>query len=70
METITPIENAIKAVEKINARLDLASPLLSLATNLTDTAVAFAGQGRLALATEMLAVANQIMDIANAELAK
>lgn len=68
MNTNTELENAFNAVAEIDARLDLAKPLMDLATDLTTAAVKFAKIGRLDWANETLGIVNQVMELANKHL--
>jgi hypothetical protein len=62
------LEHALSSVAELTARLDKVSPLMELATLLTDTAVSMASTGNFELATKMLILSSDIMDVANIDL--
>jgi len=70
MNTNETLEHALNSVADLTARLDKVSPLMELATTLTDTAVTMASAGNFELATKMLALSSDIIDIADTHLSK
>jgi hypothetical protein len=62
------LEHALNSVADLTARLDKVSPLMELATTLTDTAVSLAASGNFELATKMLILSSDIMDVADIHL--
>lgn len=68
MNTNTELENALNAVAEIDARLDLAKPLMELAIDLTNSAVKLFGMGKLDWANETLAIANKVLELGNKHL--
>lgn len=64
------LEHALNSVADLAARLDKVSPLMELAVLLTDTATSLAASGNFELATRMLALSSDIIDIADTHLSK
>jgi len=68
MNTNTELQDALNAVAEIDARLDLAKPLMDLAIDLTNSASRLYSVGKLDWATETLAIANKVLEMANKHL--
>jgi hypothetical protein len=62
------LEHALNSVAELTARLDKVSPLMELAVTLTDTATSLAASGNFELATKMLILSSDIMDVADIHL--